>query len=179
MKVNLKKIKLIASTNSARVGTLLFSAILIAILVSLFMQGILNFDENLGIAIGAIAASAIIVITAVRHNFGGYILFDPAAKEMILCRKFKKQKYSLEVVSKVQLETKTFDLHVMNKTTEHQTKSGAAIIKQEQYKKVHYKVPFCKNMDQRKRYEAFAEKCNKVLKEVIHKKQITEIARKR
>lgn len=180
MKINSqmnKKIKLVASTASARIGTVLFSVALIAILVSLIVQGVLNFEETLAITIGSIVATALITWILFVVNFGGHVLFDTPNKEITLCRGFKKQKYSLDLISKVQVEAKTLDLHLMTKKTEQETKGGAGSIKQTEYKKIHYKMPYRKNLDQRKRYEAFAQKCNKILDEVIHKKVVVEIFR--
>ncbi len=172
-----KKIKLVASTVSSRIGSLLFVAALAAIVISLIVQGILNFEETLYVTLGAIAAAVIISAIVLIVNFGGYIFFDLAANEITLCRNFKKVKYSLEVIYKVQLEAKTIDLHALDKTTEQELKSGAAAIKQKEYKKIHYKVPSYKNADQRKRYEEFAGKCNKILTEVVHRKKVVEIFR--
>ena len=171
------KIKLVASTASARIGTFLFSAALVAIVASLIIQGVLNFEETLGITVGVIAAAVIVASIVISANFGGYLFFDLAKKEITLCRNFKKQTYSLELVSKLQVEAKTIDLHMISKKTEQETKSGDGSIKQVEYKKVHYKMPARKNADQRKRYEAFAQKCNKILTEVVHKKKIVETFR--
>ena len=169
-----KKIKLVASTASARLGTILFSVALIAILVSLIVQGVLNFEETLAITIGSIVATVIITWILFVVNFGGYVLFDTAEKEITLCRGFKKHKYSLELVSKVQVEAKTLDLHLISNKTAYEIKGGAGSVKQTEYKKVHYKMPCHKNISQIKRYETFARKCNKILNEVIHKKIIVE-----
>ena len=176
MKTN-KKIKLIASTASARLGTVLFSVALVAIVASLIAQGILTFTENVAVTIGSIAAVVVISIVMFIVNFGGYLFFDLGKKQLTLCRNFKKTIYPLELVYKLQLEMKTIDLHVLDKTTEQEIESGNASIKQRVYKKVNYKMPSRKNLDQRKRYEVFAEKCNKILTEVVHKKQVVEIFR--
>lgn len=172
-----KKIKLVASTASARLGTILFSVALIAILVSLIVQGVLNFGETLAITVGSIVATVLITLILFVVNFGGYVLFDTADKEITLCRGFKKHKYSLELISKVQIEAKTLDLHLISNKTAYETKGGAGSVKQTEYKKVHYKMPCNKNISQRKRYETFARKCNKILTEVIHKKMIVETFR--
>jgi hypothetical protein len=172
-----KKIKLVASTNSARIGTLLATVAIVAVVVSLILQGVLNFEETLGVTIGVIAAATLVSVILITANFGGYLFFDLAKKEITLCKNFKKTVYSLDLISKIQLEAKTIDLHMISKTTEQETKNGTGMIKQKEYKKVHYKVPFYKNLDQRKRYDVFAQKCNKILTEVIHKKQIVEIPR--
>lgn len=172
-----KKIKLVASTASARIGSILFSLMLIAILVSLIVQGVLNFNETLAITVGSIAATALITWILFVVNFGGYVLFDTPNKELTLCRGFKKHKYSLELISKVQIETKTLDLHMITKKTEQEIKGGTGSVKQTEYKKIHYKMPSYKDLNQRKRYEAFAGKCNKILVEVIHKKMVVETFR--
>lgn len=172
-----KKIKLVASTLSSRIGAILLVVALAAIVASLIIQGIINFEETLYITVGAIAAAVIISAIALTVSFGGYIFFDLAANEITLCRNFKKVKYSLEVIYKLQLEAKTMDLHALDKTTEQETRSGTGAIKQKEYKKIHYKVPSYKNADQRKRYEEFAEKCNKILTEVVHKKRVVEVFR--
>ena len=172
-----KKIKLVASTASSRIGALLLIAALVAIVASLTAQGILNFEETLYITVGSIAAVVIISAIVLTVNFGGYLFFDLAANEITLCRNFKKVKYSLEVIYKVQLEAKTIDLHALDKTTEQETRSGSGSIKQKEYKKIHYKVPSYKNAGQRKRYEEFAGKCNKILTEVVHRKKVVEVFR--
>ena len=69
------------------------------------------------------------------------------------------------------------DLHALDKTTEQETRSGTGAVKQKEYKKIHYKMPSYKNLDQRKRYEAFAQKCNKILTEVVHRKKVVEVFR--
>lgn len=177
-KINMnKKIKLVASTASSRITAALLSVVLVAILVSLIAQGVLNFEEMLKVTVGSIAAVAIIVCIAITVSFGGHLFFNLAANEFILCRGFKKTKYSLDEVYKVQLEAKTVDLHVLDKVTEKEIKSGHAAIKQKEYKKVHYKMPSHKNLDQRKRYEVFAGKCNKILDEVVHRKKVVEVFR--
>ncbi len=177
-KVNMnKKIKLVASTVSSRIGSVLLSLVLVAIVVSLIAQGVMNFEETLAITVAAIAAVVIIACIAITVSFGGYLFFDLAANEIILCRNFKKVKYSLDIIYKVQLEAKTVDLHALDKVTEQEIKSGTAAIKQKEYKKIHYKMPSYKNLDQRKRYEVFASKCNKILNEVVHKKIIVETFR--
>jgi low affinity Fe/Cu permease len=172
-----KKIKLVASTASARIGTILFSLALIAILVSLIVQGVLNFGEALAITIGSIVATVLITVILFVVNFGGYVLFDTSDNEITLCRGFKKHKYSLELISKVQVEAKTLDLHLISNRTAQETKGGAGSIKQTEYKKIHYKMPYHKDLNQRNRYETFARKCNKILNEVIHKKMIVETFR--
>lgn len=177
-KINMnKKIKLVASTASARIGALLFSVAIVAIVASLIAQGVLNFEETLAITCGSILVAAIVVYIVLVSNFGGYLFFNLAANEFILCRNCKKTKYSLDLIYKVQVENKTVDLHAVDKVTEQETKSGTGAIKQKEYKKVHYKMPSYKNADQRKRYEVFAEKCNKILTEVVHRKKVVEVFR--
>ena len=172
-----KKIKLVASTTSARLGAALFSLVTVAVIASLIIQGVLNFEDTLWITIGVIIAAVLIVGIVISVHFGGYLFFNLAKKEITLCRNFKKTVYSLDLIAKLQVEKKTIDLHMVSNTTEQETKSGAGFIKQTEYKKVHYKMPFYKDAEQRKRFDAFAQKCNKILKEVVHKKQIKEVYR--
>ena len=87
-----KKIKLVASTVSSRIGALLLIAALVAIVASLTAQGILNFEETLYITVGSIAAVVIISAIVLTVNFGGYLFFDLAANAITLCRNFKKVK---------------------------------------------------------------------------------------
>ena len=170
-----KKFKLVAPTTSARTGAVLLSITLVAVVVSLIIQGVLNFTDTLWITIGSIAAVVIISAILICKNFGRYLIFDLAKNEFVLYCDFKKTVYSLDRISKVQLEAKTLDLHLIDKTTKQEIKCGAGCITQTEFKKIHYKIPSYKDLDQRKRCDEFAQKCNKILKEVVHKKQIREV----
>ncbi len=172
-----RKIKLVASTVSARVGAVLFSAIVIAAIVALISNGVLNFDEGVALTVGIIAVAAVVIILTLRVVFVPYILFDLDSKSILLRHAFGKEKHPLETVCKVQVEQKTIDLHVVSGCTEQQLKSGAACIKQTHQSKVHFKMPSRKDLNQRHRYETFAKKCNRILDEVIHKKEIREVYR--
>jgi hypothetical protein len=172
-----KKFKLVAPTASARIGAVLLVVSFVAAIVTLILQGVLNFADTLWITIGVIAAAAIISAILICKNFGRYLIFDLNKNEFVLYCDFKKTVYSLDRISKVQIEAKTIDLHLIDKTTKQEIKCGAGCITQTEYKKVHYKMPTHKDLDQRKRFDEFARKCNKILKEVVHKKQVKEVYR--
>ena len=173
-----KKIRLTAKTSSARLGAVMFSTVIGAVIGVLIGFGVLNFGDRLLITIGAIAASLVIIVPVLASNLGAYIYFNLEDGTITLCKNgFKKETYCLECITKLQVEAKTIDLHVASATDEQNIKCGTGCIKQTSYKKVHYKMPSYKNKDQRNRYEQFAKKCNKVLDEVVHKKVIRQVHR--
>ena len=173
-----KKIKLTAKTSAEQLAAVIISAVIVATVSVLIGFGVLNFGERLLITLGAIVASVVIIIPVLVSNLGAFIYFDLEKGTLTLCQNgFKKQVYCLEIVSKLQVETKTIDVHIASAVDEHKIKCGTGCIKQTSYKKVHYKLSSHKNLDQRHRYEQFAKKCNKVLDEVVHKKVIRQVHR--
>ena len=172
----LRKIKLGAATNSAKVGAALFSLILVGALVALILTEVLNFGELLWITVGAIAVVVIISGLVLRVNFVPYILFDGENNTLVFRHAFKKEVVTLKSVSGLHVEAKTIDAHVATNASEQDIKCGG-MLKQTQYKRVHFKMPSHKDLNQRHRYEVFAKKCNKVLDEVIHRKEIREVFR--
>ena len=173
-----KKIKLVAKTDADRIGSLIVSAVLISALVTLISLGYLNFGETLVITLASIVASVAIIVPMLIVNLGAHIVFDVNTGKITLCQYgIKKKEYCLECVSKLSVEPKTIDVHVVSDVDEQKVKCGSGCIKQTSYKKVHYKMSSYKNPQQRRRYEQFASKCNKLLDEVIHKKVIRQVHR--
>lgn len=177
MKKN-KQLKLIAKTASERIGSILFSVLLIGTIVALIVLGYLNFADKIVLTISSMVAALVIIIPMLASNFGSYVLFD-LEKGLITLNQngFKKSSYCLEAISKLQVEEKTLDLHVAADIDEHQLKNGSACIKQTSYKKVHFRMSSHRSEDQRIRYEEFAAQCNKILNEVVHKKIIKQVHR--
>jgi hypothetical protein len=172
----LKKIKLGAATGSAKFGAVLFSLILVGAIVALILTEVLNFEELLWITVGAIAVVVILSGLVLRVNFAPYILFDGENNTLLFRHAFKKEVVTLKSVLKLHVEGKTIDAHVATNASEQEIKCGGTL-KQTQYKRVHFKMPSHKDLNQRHRYEVFAKKCNKMLDEVIHRKEIREIYR--
>ena len=172
----LRKMKLSAATNSAKIGAVLFSLILVGALVALIVTEVLNFGELLWITVGAIAVVVILSGLVLRVNFVPHIIFDGENNTLVFRHAFKKEILTLKSVSKLHVEVKTIDAHVATNASEQEIKCGGTL-KQTQYKKVHFKMPSHKDLNQRHRYEIFAKKCNKVLDEIIHKKEVREIFR--
>lgn len=172
----LKKIKLVAAKNSAKVGAVLFSLVLVGALIALILTEVLNFGELLWITVGAIAVVVIASGLVLRVTFAPYILFDGENNTLVFRHAFKKEVVTLKSVLGIHVEQKTIDAHVATNASEQEIKCGGTL-KQTQYKRVHFKMPSHKDLNQRHRYEVFAKKCNKVLDEVIHRKEIREVYR--